>query len=60
MKSQRGSLSFMICNQLLFRGEKVMKMFRPFLSGYVHNLQLKCEEIVNFIFQKAYSLLRLS
>ena len=50
MKSQRGSLSFMICNQLLFRGEKVMKMFRPFLSGYVHNLQLKCEEIVNFIF----------
>ena len=23
MKSQRGSLSFMICNQLLFRGEKV-------------------------------------
>lgn len=47
MKSQRGSLSFMICNQLLFRGEKVMKMFRPFLSGYEYNLQPNCEFSVN-------------
>lgn len=53
MKSQRGSLSFMICNQLLFRGEKVMKMFRPFLSGYIHNLQLNCEFSVNFDAKKA-------
>ena len=58
MKSQRGSLSFMICNQLLFRGEKVMKMFRPFLSGYEYNLQPNYEFFVKITSCNSYKSLR--
>ncbi len=54
MKSQRGSLSFMICNQLLFRGEKVMKMFQPFLSDYEYNLQPNYEFFVKITSCNAY------